>query len=72
MKVIPKNELITILSNMDCESFDVDMVKYLFEEYGDDYYKRDGFYSDLELVNENVERKFLLSSCKEQKGVDVE
>ena len=65
MKVIPKNELITILSNLNCDSFTVDMIKGLFEEYGDDYYKRDNFYSDWELSKENVQRKYLLSSCKE-------
>jgi len=65
MKVIPKNELITIISHTDCELLGVDTIKNLFEYYGDDYYKRDNFYSDWELVNENVERKRFLSSCKE-------
>lgn len=58
MKVIPKDDLITMLNSMD-GPFYRDTIERIFDKYGDDYYKDPG-YSPYELCNENQERKALL------------
>ena len=54
MKIIPTNELITLLQHCDYGFLNLDDMARLFEKYGDDYYVDRDFG---EYCKENDERK---------------
>lgn len=57
MKMIPKKDLIKLITYLEGDLLSKDTIKRLFENYGDDYFKEGGFYSDWTLTNENEKRK---------------
>lgn len=64
MKMMPKKDLITLITHYDGEYFSKDMAINLFENYGDDYFKEGGFYSDWTLTNKNEKREQFLAEVK--------
>ena len=64
MKMMPKEDLITLIKYCEGDYFDEDRVIRLFENYGDDYFKEGGFYSDWTLTKENEKRKQFLQEVK--------
>lgn len=64
MKVIPKDELMLIISECFCDEVFSTSMESLFENYGDDYYKDHGI-AEWELCNENKMRKGLIGAIIE-------
>ena len=60
MQMIPKSELVELINNLESNIVSEDTCKFLFEEYGDEYYRDRGVSKwELCVVNEKRKKVFL-------------
>lgn len=77
MKIIPKDELITLLRLDSRSYYSISVLSDIFEKFGDDYYANPDNHSELVLTNSNKYRemvtrkefkKFKENAAKTQQG----
>lgn len=77
MKIIPKDELITLLRLDSRSYYSISVLSDIFEKFGDDYYANPDNHSELVLTNSNNYRemvtrkefkKFKENAAKTQQG----
>lgn len=67
MKIIPKDELITLLQMGSRNYYSISVLSDIFEKFGDDYYTSPDNHSELELTNSNSFREMVIRNYKEFK-----
>ena len=67
MKIIPKDELITLLQMGSRNYYSISVLSDIFEKFGDDYYASPDNHSELVLTNGNNFREMVIRNYKEFK-----
>jgi hypothetical protein len=67
MKIIPKDELITLLQMDNRSCYSISILSDIFEKFGDDYYTNPDNHSELVLTNSNNYREMVIRNYKEFK-----
>lgn len=67
MKIIPKDELITLLQMDNRSCYSISVLSDIFEKFGDDYYTNPDNHSELVLTNSNNYREMVIRNYKEFK-----
>lgn len=69
MKIIPKNELITLLQMDSRNYYSISVLSDIFETFGDDYYINPDNHSELVLTNSNNFREKVIRNYEEFKEI---
>ena len=70
MKIIPKNELITLLQMDSRNYYSISVLSDIFETFGDDYYANPDNHSELVLTNSNNFREKVIRNYEEFKEIE--